>query len=71
MLPPELVEMIKAGGAAMAPIFAMLWWLERGERIDSQKELKQIARDQTIAATSMEKTIGQWASLFRSPGSNQ
>lgn len=70
MLPPELLELIKAGGAALAPIFAFLWWLERDERKDAQKELKQIAIDQTAAAASLDKTISQWASIFK-PGAGR
>lgn len=70
-MPAELIELIKAGGAVVAPIFAILWWMERDERKDAQAELKQIARDQTVATTSLEKTISQWASLFKPPGDHR
>lgn len=36
---PELFEAVKALGIAGGPVFAYLWWLERKERIESQKAL--------------------------------
>lgn len=70
-MPTELMDLIKAGGAVIAPIFAVLWWLERDERKDAQRELNENARDQTAATVSLEKTISQWASIFRPPGDNR
>lgn len=50
----------------LAP-FIILWWLERGERIDAQNELKQIAKDSVIAMTKADAAIGQLISVFK-PG---
>lgn len=65
---PELLEWAKGLGTAAGPIFALLWWLERGERKDTQDELKKIAKDAAIGITAMEKTIAQWATIFNSTG---
>lgn len=39
---PWAIEAIQALGAAGGPIFAVLWWLERKERIDCQKTTKDL-----------------------------
>lgn len=65
MLPVELIDLAQKIGAAGAPIFALLWWLERGERKDAQAELKAIAKDSTTALIVVEKTIDKWAALFK------
>lgn len=65
MSPAEIFDLIAKYGVGV--IFAALWFLERGERIDAQKELRQIAKDAAIAITVMEKTIAQWAAVFNRP----
>lgn len=60
----ELLEWVKGLGTAAGPIFGLLWWLERGERIDAQNELKHIAKESTTAIVATEKTIEKWTSVF-------
>ncbi len=50
----------------LAP-FVIMWWLERGERIDAQTEIKQIAKDSVVAMTKAESSLGQLISVFN-PG---
>ncbi len=40
-MPVELIELVKAGGAALAPVFIYLWWYEREERrqLQNKKEM--------------------------------
>lgn len=64
----ELLEYVKAGGAPLAVIFAILWWLERDERKDAQAELKLLAKETVTTMTKLEVGVGQLASIFRSSG---
>lgn len=61
----QVFEFIKQYGP-LAP-FIVLWWLERGERIDAQNELKQIAKESVVAMTKADATIGQLITVFK-PG---
>ncbi len=39
---PGLLDAIKALGVAGGPVFAVLWWLERKERMVCQKEAHEL-----------------------------
>jgi hypothetical protein len=65
---PEILEYVKAGGGILAPVFAILWWLERGERQDSQTELKQVSEKSVVAITELKSLIGQLATIFKPNG---
>lgn len=64
MLPPELLEMIRSGGAALAPVFALLWWLERDERRDAQSELRVASREFTSAINEAKSAILQLTTIL-------
>jgi len=64
----ELLEYVKAGGAPLAVVFAILWWLERDERKDAQSELKLLAKDTVTTMTKLESGVGQLANIFKSNG---
>ena len=64
----ELLEYVKAGGAPLAVVFAILWWLERDERKDAQSELKLLAKDTVTTMTKLEVGVGQLANIFKSNG---
>jgi hypothetical protein len=64
----DLLEYVKAGGAPLAVIFAILWWLERDERRDAQSELKLLAKDTVTTMTKLEAGVGQLATIFKSNG---
>lgn len=61
----EILEYVKAGGGILAPIFAILWWLERDERKDSQAELKQVAEKSTAAMVELKSLVGVLATIFK------
>jgi hypothetical protein len=46
-------------------IFVMLWWFERSERKDSQKELKHVSRDTVAALSELKAVVGQMAEIFK------
>ena len=62
---PEFMEYVRAGGAVTAPIFALLWWLERDERKDSQKELKDVSERSVVAISEMKGLVTQLVSIFK------
>ena len=64
----ELLEYVKAGGAPLAVVFAILWWLERDERKDAQAELKLLAKDTVTTLTKLESGVGLLAGIFKSNG---
>lgn len=61
----EILDYVKAGGGVLAPIFAMLWWLERDERKDSQAELKLIAEKSTTAMIELKSLVTVLATIFK------
>lgn len=63
-MPPELLEIVKAGGAALSPFLAMLWWLERAERIREREEQKVVARDMVVAMVKTESALAVLRDLF-------
>lgn len=44
-----VIEAIKALGIGGGPVFAFLWWLERKERIEGQKAVKEMLVQQLIS----------------------
>ena len=67
---PELMEYVKAGGGVLAPVFAILWWMERGERQDTQAELKQVADKSTVAMTELKVLIDHLYTIFGNKNGN-
>lgn len=47
-------------------IFLILWWFERNERRDAQKELHAIAQDAVRASIELKTLINQLSEIFRS-----
>ena len=64
----ELLEYVKAGGAPLAVVFAILWWMERDERKDAQSELKLLAKDTVTTMTKLESGFGQLSTIVKSTG---
>ena len=62
MIPPEWLEKIVSGGPAL--IFAVMWYLERSNRIDLENELKGIAKDSVQAMTGLKVTVDNFANVF-------
>lgn len=65
MAPAEVFELIAKYGPGV--IFAILWYLERDERKDSQAELKQLTRDTVTTMTQLNSLVGQLVTIFK-PG---
>lgn len=58
MIPPELLELVKSGGAVLAPVFAYLWWYERDERRSCQTKNELLA-ERTVNAVVEFKSLLQ------------
>lgn len=58
-MPPELVGLIREGGTiAVAGVFAVLWWLERGERKELLKTKDAIIERVINALNNSSNSIG-------------
>jgi hypothetical protein len=60
----ELLEYVTTAGGLAAPIFAILFWLERDERRDAQRELREITENSIVAMTELKAMVGQMAAIF-------
>lgn len=63
-MPPELLEAIKAGGAALAPFLAFLWWQERVERQREREEHKTVSREMIQSMIKTEATLATLGDIF-------
>ena len=57
-MPLELIELVKAGGAIIAPVFVYLWWYEREERRGLQ-EKNELLAERTVTAMVEFKSLLQ------------
>jgi hypothetical protein len=57
-VPLELIEMVKAGGAVLAPVFLYLWWYEREER-RSLQDKNELLSERTVTAMVEFKALLQ------------
>lgn len=64
IMPPELLEAIKTGGAALVPFLAYLYWQERAERLKEREEHKTVAKDMVTAMVKTEATLATLGSIF-------
>ncbi|WFU42577.1 hypothetical protein QA640_08975 [Bradyrhizobium sp. CB82] len=60
----ELLEYVKTAGGLAAPIFAILFWLERNERQDAQRELKEVAENSVVAMIELKAVVAQLSAIF-------
>lgn len=70
-MPPELLEIIKTGGAALVPFLGYLYIQERTERLKEREEHKTVARDMITAMIKTETTLATLGKIFMGgkPGS--
>ncbi len=63
-MPPELLDLVRSGGAAIAPLFAILWWLERSERQAAQLELRTAIREFVTAMVEAKTALSQMVTIL-------
>lgn len=44
-MPVELLEILKNGGAALAPLLGFLWWLERTDKKSAEANNAALSRE--------------------------
>lgn len=64
MLPPELIEWVSKAGAVAAPIFMFLWWDERGQKLTSQKEVRELAERMLVGAGETKALLQTVVDIF-------
>lgn len=62
----DLVKLATDLGGATAPIFALMWWLERSERIDNNKLNEDRAQRRDAALTEVRLALATLAAIFNS-----
>lgn len=60
----EFLAYVKTAGGLAAPIFAVLFWLERNERQDAQKELRDVTEHSVAALTEIRALLNQLTTIF-------
>ena len=63
-MPPELLEIIRSGGAALAPLLGVLWWLERAERKELAEKLQDIGVENMQAITETKAALRALEGVF-------
>lgn len=67
----EFINFVKEAGSLAAPIFAILYWLERDERKDAQKELRIVTKESVQAMLEVKALVSQLVTIFGSTKSNK
>ena len=49
-------------------IFLILWWIERSERRDTQRELRRVSRDTVASLSELKAVVSQMSEVFKSGG---
>ncbi|MCK1670323.1 hypothetical protein [Bradyrhizobium sp. 150] len=60
----EFMTYVKTAGGLAAPIFAVLFWLERAERREAQRELKEVTENSVVALAEFKALINQLTTIF-------
>jgi uncharacterized membrane protein YheB (UPF0754 family) len=63
-MPPELLAIIQAGGAALSPFLLYLYVQERSERLKEREEHKTVARDMIASMVKTEATLATLGQIF-------
>lgn len=63
-MPTELLELIRSGGAALAPFLGLLWWLERGERKELADKLQVLSQENMEAITETKAALRALENIF-------
>ncbi len=65
----ELMAIAKVGGASLTPFLIAAWWLERGERIESQKQNSVLIKEIVVAMQETRTALQTFGSILTSPRS--
>lgn len=62
----SLLTLIHDAGAAAAPIFALLWWLERRERLEDRKLDEERSAKRDAALVEVRLALTTLSAIFKS-----
>lgn len=67
MTAAEFIGYLQSAGIAAGPTLFMtlLWWLERDERKDAVRELREVSEKSIAAITEMKTFVELMSSIFR------
>jgi hypothetical protein len=60
----DMIAYVKAAGGLAAPLFAALYWLERDERRDAQKELRDVSMSSVQAMGELKAMVSTLSDIF-------
>jgi hypothetical protein len=60
----DFIEYVRAAGGLAAPLFAVLYWLERDERRDAQKELRDVSMSSVQAMGELKAMVSTMSDIF-------
>lgn len=64
MIPPELLDLVKSGGASLAPVFAFMWWLERTDKLKAESKSDQLAERSLTAMLEVKALMQTIVDIF-------
>jgi hypothetical protein len=68
----ELFKLAHDGGGYLAPAFVVLWWLERGERLEDRKISEERSQRRDAALAEVKLALATLSAIFNSrPGGVQ
>ena len=59
-----ILSVLHDSGVAAGPIFGLMWWLERSERLSNKKEQKELNAKRDEALNEVKIALETLASLF-------
>lgn len=62
----QFFNLLHDAGAAAAPIFALLWWLERGERLENRRQDEERATRRDLALNEVRLALAALTAIFNS-----
>lgn len=68
MIPPDLLSAIQAGGVAVIPFLAVMWWRAEARANSERDKNESLAREAVTAVVKIEATMATMISLLTSAG---
>ncbi len=67
----QILVVLKQAGAAAGPIFGLLWWLERSERLADRKLFEERAQKRDAALNELKAALLSLTAIFGSSRSDR
>lgn len=60
----ELLTLAREGGGYLAPVFVLLWWLERQERLENRKLDEDRAQRRDAALNEVKLAMNSFSAIL-------